>query len=121
MDCPRYGSHWESIGFQGNDPATDLRGVGFMGLIQALYFVMTPELVPLARNMYRLSLNESQNFPFLVLSINVTRIALHALRDGLLDRQSSRENSVWSAVNFFYVSVMYHIYKVTYLIPKHYV
>ena len=87
MDCPRYGSHWESIGFQGNDPATDLRGVGFLGLVQALYFVMTPELVPLARNMYRLSLNETQNFPFLVLSINVTRIALHALRDGLLDRQ----------------------------------
>ena len=26
LDCPRYGSHWEQIGFQGNDPATDLRG-----------------------------------------------------------------------------------------------
>ena len=27
LDCPRYGSHWEQIGFQGNDPATDLRGI----------------------------------------------------------------------------------------------
>ena len=75
---------------------------------------MTPELVPLARNMYRLSLHETQNFPFLVLSINVTRIALHALRDELLDKQSVRENSVWSAVNYFYVAVMFHIYKVQY-------
>jgi len=93
FDCPRYGSHWEDIGFQvffylahksrvptskyfsvkGNDPATDLRGVGFLGLMQALYFLMTPELVPLARNIYKLSLHETQNFPFMVLSINITR------------------------------------------------
>ena len=28
VDPPRYGGHWEEIGFQGTDPATDLRGVG---------------------------------------------------------------------------------------------
>lgn len=112
MDCPRYGSHWESIGFQGNDPATDLRGVGFLGLIQAVYLTMTPELVPLARNIYRLSIHETQNFPLLVLSINVTRISLHALRDGLLDKLAIQDDSVWSAINYFYVAVLYHIYKV---------
>lgn len=112
FDCARFGSHWEQIGFQGNDPATDLRGVGFLGLIQPLYFVMTPELLPLAKNIYRLSLSESQNFPLLVLSINVTRIALHVLRDGLLHKQCQQENSVWSALNYFYVAVMYHVYHV---------
>ena len=71
---------------QGNDPATDLRGVGCLGLVHALYFVMTPELSLLAKEVYRLSLSETQNFPLLVLSINVTRIALHALRDGILNR-----------------------------------
>ena len=86
LDCPRYGNHWEQIGFQGTDPATDLRGVGCLGLIQPLYLVMTPELHPLAKDIYLISLSETQNFPFLVLSINVTRIALHALRDGLLNR-----------------------------------
>ena len=30
MDPPRYGGHWEEIGFQGTDPATDLRGVGMI-------------------------------------------------------------------------------------------
>ena len=34
VDCPRYGSHWETIGFQGTDPSTDLRGVGILGLVQ---------------------------------------------------------------------------------------
>jgi len=112
LDCPRYGSHWEQIGFQGNDPATDLRGVGCLGLIQPLYLVMTPELFPLSKDMYLISLSENQNFPFLVLSINVSRISLHALRDGLLNRQIIQENSVWSALNFFYVAVMFHIYKI---------
>lgn len=112
FDCQRYGSHWEQIGFQGNDPATDLRGVGCLGLIQPLYLVMTPELFPLAKDMYLLSLSPEQNFPFLVLSINVTRIALHTLRDGLLNRQIVQENSVWSALNYFYVAVLFHIYKI---------
>ena len=38
-DCSRVGSHWETIGFQGNDPATDLRSVGMLGLLQLLYFI----------------------------------------------------------------------------------
>ena len=112
IDCPRYGSHWEQIGFQGNDPATDLRGVGCLGLLQPLYLVMTPELLPLAKDIYKLSLSENQNFPLMVLSINVSRIALHALRDGVLNRQSHLENSVWSALNFFYVAILFHIYTV---------
>lgn len=31
--CLRYGQHWELIGFQGTDPATDLRGVGMLGIL----------------------------------------------------------------------------------------
>jgi hypothetical protein len=34
---PRFGQHWGRIGFQGDDPATDLRGVGMLGLLQLLY------------------------------------------------------------------------------------
>lgn len=33
--CPDFGSHWETIGFQGNDPGTDLnRSMGIFSLIQ---------------------------------------------------------------------------------------
>ena len=75
--------------FQGDNPSTDLRGVGFLALIQPLYFVTTPELLSLSKAIYKLSLSDTQDFPLMVLSINVTRIALHALRDDLLARYSS--------------------------------
>jgi len=110
LDPPRYGGHWEDIGFQGTDPATDLRGVGILGLVQALYLVMTPELLPMARAIHLLSRDSSQEFPLLVLSINVSRICLHALRDGLLDRLVLEEESAWVAANTFYASVLHHVY-----------
>lgn len=34
---PRRGSHWAVLGFQGDDPATDLRGAGLLGLLQLLH------------------------------------------------------------------------------------
>ncbi len=34
-DPPLTGGHWEDIGFQGNDPATDLRDTGMLSLLQA--------------------------------------------------------------------------------------
>ncbi|GFH15021.1 ELMO domain-containing protein, partial [Haematococcus lacustris] len=32
----RTGQHWAELGFQGMDPATDLRGCGILGLLQAV-------------------------------------------------------------------------------------
>lgn len=34
---PRYGPHWADVGWQGDDPATDLRSAGVFGLLQLLY------------------------------------------------------------------------------------
>jgi len=44
----------------GNDPATDVRGVGFLSLLQLLYFVTEPKNQQLARNVYKLSLHHTQ-------------------------------------------------------------
>lgn len=38
-NCVRYGDHWEKVGFQGRDPATDLRGVGMFGVLQMIAFI----------------------------------------------------------------------------------
>ena len=46
--------------FSGNDPATDLRGSGFLGLMQLLYLVTEPSLYGLAKDIYCLSLHETQ-------------------------------------------------------------
>lgn len=44
----------------GTDPATDLRGTGFLGLMHTLYFVMDPETLPLARDIFKLSQHPTQ-------------------------------------------------------------
>merc|ERR1719297_722400 len=69
VDCPRYGEHWEAIGFQGTDP------------------------------------------PLMVLSLNITRIALHVLRDGLLNKHVALEEDVWATFNFYYACLLYHVYR----------
>lgn len=112
LDCPRYGPHWENIGFQGSDPATDLRGTGFLGLMHTLYLVMDPETLPLARDIYRLSQHRTQNFPFSVMSINMTRIALQVLREEALSKECNRRQQVVGVLNEFYVATFLHLYQV---------
>ncbi|XP_063233293.1 ELMO domain-containing protein 3-like isoform X2 [Bacillus rossius redtenbacheri] len=108
LDCSCYGSHWQQIGFQGNDPGTDLRGVGMLGLLQLLYLAGSPHLMPLARDIYRVSLDEQQNFPLAVLSLNMTRMALQTLRQGLLNRECNERQMVVEVVNEFYAAIFCH-------------
>ena len=110
LDCPRYGSHWEEIGFQGSDPSTDLRGVGILGLVQAVYLVTTPEILPFTQDLYRLSRQEGQEFPLLVLSLNMTRITVQLVRDGGLNKLLALEEELWTTANFFYAALLYQIY-----------
>ena len=35
----RFGEHWNEIGFQGRDPATDLRSTGILSLIHWACFL----------------------------------------------------------------------------------
>jgi len=37
-EVPHIGAHWKDIGFQGNSPATDIRGTGILGLLMAISF-----------------------------------------------------------------------------------
>lgn len=57
--CPgRLGRHWEGLGFQGSDPATDLRGAGMLAVLQLLHlFKAHPER---AAGIYALSLDATQ-------------------------------------------------------------
>ena len=42
------GPHWQRLGFQGDDPATDFRGMGVLGLHQLLYLATHhPECTPI--------------------------------------------------------------------------
>ncbi|XP_030841679.1 ELMO domain-containing protein 3-like isoform X1 [Strongylocentrotus purpuratus] len=111
IDCPRFGSHWEQIGFQGTDPSTDLRACGFLGLLTLLDFLMDSQKFPLAKEIYKLSQHETQNFPFCVMAINMTRIALQALREEHLSRECNRRKQVFGVINDFYASIFLQLYQ----------
>ena len=58
-ECPPvYGSHWEAVGFQGNDPSTDVRGAGMLGLLLLLAFVQQRQA--LADQLFKLSTDAHQ-------------------------------------------------------------
>lgn len=112
FDCPRTGSHWEEIGFQGNDPATDLRGAGLLGLVNLLYFLKDPKRQGIASDIYRLSLHPTQNFPFCVMGINMSRITLQTLREDILNKECNRRGEVLGVINDFYVGLYLQMYQV---------
>lgn len=43
--CQRYGPHWEQVGFQGNDPSTDLRGCGILSLLLLIFMLESEYLI----------------------------------------------------------------------------
>ncbi|XP_053822376.1 ELMO domain-containing protein 3 [Vidua chalybeata] len=99
LGCPRYGAHWEELGFQGVDPGTDLRGTGMLGLMQILFFVLDSRTLPLAREIFQLSQHETQNFPFCIMSVNITRIVIQALQEERLSRECNRRQQVIGVLN----------------------
>eukprot|EP00955_Chlamydomonas_euryale_P092345 364699-Chlamydomonas_euryale.AAC.13 len=103
----RFGSHWAEIGFQGQDPATDLRSCGIFGLLQLYQLYQHHQLS--ASRLHSLS-RSAQEFPLAVVSLNATLWALQALREGRLSRDAVRLRSVTDAATLFYVGTMYTFY-----------
>jgi|AntAceMinimDraft_11_1070367.scaffolds.fasta_scaffold41003_1 hypothetical protein len=104
----RFGSHWEDVGFQGSNPATDLRGCGMLGLLQLLFLINHSH--PNAAAIHKLSRDAIQEFPMAPLSINITHITLKAVRKGLLTGEANRLGSVWKAADNFYCGAFYEFY-----------
>ncbi|XP_067936017.1 ELMO domain-containing protein 3-like [Watersipora subatra] len=104
---PRYGAHWDDIGFQGTDPATDLRGAGCLGLVNMVYFTTTQKYRSIFLCIFSMSQHSLQNFPFCVMSLNMTRIALHALRSQFLNKPANHSGDIIAVFNDFYVGCFF--------------
>ncbi|XP_022257850.1 ELMO domain-containing protein 3-like, partial [Limulus polyphemus] len=94
-----------------NDPATDLRGTGLLGLLHLLYFILDSSTAATAKKVYQISQDEIQNFPFCLMSISMTRIALEVLREELLNKECNQRNQVMLVVNEFYAGTFFHLYQ----------
>ncbi|OQR77654.1 ELMO domain-containing protein 1-like [Tropilaelaps mercedesae] len=73
---------WQDIGFQGDDPRTDFRGMGMLGLDQLVFFVT--QYNSLARHVLSRSLHPTSGYSFAIVGINLTDLIFRLLRKGQL-------------------------------------
>lgn len=104
--CMRFGTHWEEIGFQGSDPVDDLRGVGMLGIVQLVWLLETSLVQQIAMDVFQYSREHNQEIPFSILTLNITGLALQALREGHLSKECNRRDQVFAVLNDFMASVL---------------
>jgi len=76
----RVTKQWQDIGFQGDDPKTDFRGMGILGLDNLVYFASKYTL--LARCALSHSMHPIHGYDFSIVGINLTSMALGLVVDG---------------------------------------
>lgn len=76
----RVTKQWQEIGFQGDDPKTDFRGMGLLGLENLLYF--STEYKAAACHVLSHSRHPSYGYAFAIVGINLTSMAWNLLKDG---------------------------------------
>lgn len=76
----RLSKQWQDIGFQGEDPKTDFRGMGLLGLENLIYFV--EEYPGPASHVLSHSLHPQYGYAFAIVGINLTSMAYHLFKDG---------------------------------------
>ncbi|XP_012289039.1 ELMO domain-containing protein 2 [Orussus abietinus] len=76
----RVTKQWQDIGFQGDDPKTDFRGMGILGLENLVYFAQ--EYHSAATHVLLHSTHPRYGYAFAIVGINLTSMALRLLRDG---------------------------------------
>lgn len=85
----RVSAEWGEIGFQGQDPATDFRGMGLLGLEQLVHFAEGPQ-----NSAARAALTDSAHpvryYPFAAAGINLTSFVVELLGARLLDGEVHR-------------------------------
>ncbi|XP_050520860.1 ELMO domain-containing protein 2 [Daktulosphaira vitifoliae] len=76
----RVTKQWQDIGFQGDDPKTDFRGMGILGLDNLVYFAS--KYTYLARIALSHSMHPIHGYAFAIVGINLTNMALELVVDG---------------------------------------
>lgn len=110
----RTGAHWERLGFQGADPATDLRDLGMFSLLQMLHLCSAQRLRKTKAIFEFASEREEgtggRGFPFALLCISLSAIALEALRCGSLVVECNRRGSVARPLNELCLGMLLEFY-----------
>ncbi|KAL3090934.1 hypothetical protein niasHS_007309 [Heterodera schachtii] len=78
----RITDQWQQIGFQGDDPATDFRGMGMLGLDQLVFFAQFD--LDNCQRVLSLSNHPIIGFPYAICGITITALCKELLFDDLL-------------------------------------
>nr|CAG4650365.1 EOG090X0AMT [Sida crystallina] len=76
----RVSDSWKEIGFQGNDPMTDFRGMGLLGLENLIYF--SKNYSGAALHVLSHSHHPKYGYSFACVGINLTHMSYHMWKDG---------------------------------------
>jgi len=96
----RKSEQWQSIGFQGVDPATDFRGMGILGLEQLIYFAQN--FNETAKHVLKCSHHKISWYSFAITGINITALELDLLRERHLQYYLITHESSVDSFNEFY-------------------
>ncbi|NXA91026.1 ELMD3 protein, partial [Melanocharis versteri] len=118
LGCPRYGAHWEELGFQGRRGSSPLPGeiAGPIPKIQlnlpwsSSVLSQLPQPPPLSFHNAGI-LVVFQNFPFCIMSVNITRIVIQALREERLSRECNRRQQVIGVLNDLYAAAFLQLFR----------
>ncbi|KAM9792331.1 ELMO domain-containing protein 2 [Neosynchiropus ocellatus] len=78
----RVTKQWGDIGFQGDDPKTDFRGMGLLGLINLVFF--SQNYTEEARQVLSHANHPTLGYSYAIVGINLTEMAYSLLKSGAL-------------------------------------
>lgn len=88
---------WDKVGFQGENPATDLRSAGIVGLLQLLFLqdhypTLNSLLWNLCSGRYNVNRGDhllGEELPYVLVGFNLTSASVDALQRGMLHSEAS--------------------------------
>lgn len=105
----RVTKQWQTIGFQGDDPKTDFRGMGILGLDNLLFFAS--EYPPVAKCVLQHSLHPQYGYAFAIVGINITSLAYHLFLDSLARSHVYNSCKSVPSLHIFHTFYCYLFYK----------
>ncbi|EZA55699.1 hypothetical protein DMN91_002233 [Ooceraea biroi] len=105
----RVTKQWQEIGFQGDDPKTDFRGMGMLGLENLVYFAQ--EYPSTATHVLSHSHHPRYGYAFAIVGINLTSMALRLLRDGSAQTHVYNSSKTLPTIRAFHQFYCYLFYE----------
>nr|XP_012223064.1 PREDICTED: ELMO domain-containing protein 2 [Linepithema humile] len=105
----RVTKQWQQIGFQGDDPKTDFRGMGILGLENLVYFAQ--EYPSMATHVLSHSNHPRYGYAFAIVGINLTSMALKLLRDGSAKTHIYNSSKTLPTIRAFHQFYCYLFYE----------